>query len=709
MSNISTFGTYTIARLGIYASQKALNVTGNNIANINTKGYARQTVDQYSLNTGGGDRNKSSLDTRIGSGALVQSISQLRDQYIDVRYRVEQANVGYSETRENALNTIASVLDEVGDGDDGEGVLEARFEEMVQMMQELNTKGAGKDDFDTLFRSAANSVIDTLHNYAARLDVMRDNEMEGMRTDIDNVNSILTRIQDLNASIRRVDIYNGNSLEQRDERNLLIDELSKYIKIDVTTEREQLDKNVYVDKLVIKTDNVPQRTLVDGIYATQLSIRASEGADGEMVEDPDLNLNIGPLQDVYGRRLVLSDSSKEEEGDESKALEGKELGFVLSSILAAREEPEEYSYDKDDKIAYAKVDGESGNSEIVVQITRGEGDSAQTWNVSLEEIRQLKPIQGETMDEIGRIYETNYKSFDVVSPSSMEDEVQITAKVESKYYGAAQLGDQELYGSLQARREMLTKQGVFSTAEQLEADSAADSKHGYPYYQKSLDVLASTFAGLLNSANLADGMGDTRPLFSNDGSADTWEDPPITASNISISKSWANGSLRVTTTATENGDLQSTASDNLTRILNLITTPQQFTPQGGRNQGFETDDEGNTLYDSETGYPIPAGGDGKINGDAASKDVFFTGSFQEFFTQHLSGGLGMEIKLTQTMKNNYEKTADDLYVDRDSVMGVDLNDEAMNMMTYEKSYSAACRLLTTYDSMLDKLINGTAV
>ena len=40
---------------------------------------------------------------------------------------------------------------------------------------------------------------------------------------------------------------------------------------------------------------------------------------------------------------------------------------------------------------------------------------------------------------------------------------------------------------------------------------------------------------------------------------------------------------------------------------------------------------------------------------------------------------------------------------------MDLNEEATGMIQFSKSYSAACRLLTTLDSMLDKLINGTAV
>ena len=44
---------------------------------------------------------------------------------------------------------------------------------------------------------------------------------------------------------------------------------------------------------------------------------------------------------------------------------------------------------------------------------------------------------------------------------------------------------------------------------------------------------------------------------------------------------------------------------------------------------------------------------------------------------------------------------------RQSVSGVDLNDEATNMMVFQKSYAAACQLMTTLDSMLDKLINDT--
>ena len=45
----------------------------------------------------------------------------------------------------------------------------------------------------------------------------------------------------------------------------------------------------------------------------------------------------------------------------------------------------------------------------------------------------------------------------------------------------------------------------------------------------------------------------------------------------------------------------------------------------------------------------------------------------------------------------------------ESVMGVDLNDEATSLMVYQKAYTAACRLMTVLEEALDSLINGTVV
>ena len=95
-----------------------------------------------------------------------------------------------------------------------------------------------------------------------------------------------------------------------------------------------------------------------------------------------------------------------------------------------------------------------------------------------------------------------------------------------------------------------------------------------------------------------------------------------------------------------------------------------------------------------------------VQPDADEPGAMFHGNFREVFTS-ISGKLGMDQYVTSGMVDSYELMTLDLENDRQSVSGVDLNEESTSMMQFSKSYAAACKLLTTLDSMLDKLINGT--
>ena len=54
-----------------------------------------------------------------------------------------------------------------------------------------------------------------------------------LKDQVDTVNNILTSLRDLNISIRDADIRGDAALELRDQRNLLLDQLSQYMDIDV--------------------------------------------------------------------------------------------------------------------------------------------------------------------------------------------------------------------------------------------------------------------------------------------------------------------------------------------------------------------------------------------------------------------------------------------------------------------------------------------
>lgn len=588
MSNVSTFSAFTTARLGLYSSQKAMEVVGNNIANINTTGYTRQVLNQKSVYMGGADRYLSNSDVTVGSGARCVSVSQLRDPYLDIRYRNEMASVGAMDSKLSGLEQLTTILDEVGAGDDGEGVIEAQISDMIEQLENLATVGAGADEYDTLVRSSASSLVTLFNTYADKLQTLKENQETSFDQDLDTVNSILTNIREMNETIRKNQIHGSDALELQDERNLLIDQLSQYIRIDVTYEKEDLGDGTTVDNLVIKmagadaASPTKNSVLIDGNYATQLSITQVTDVDtGDLVDSPNFDITLAALTD------------------------------------------------KNDKVL-------DGSTEL-------------------------------------------------------------------------NLSDNDLYGSIQSSREMLTEKGEYATAAELAADSNASTKRGIPYYINTLDALANKFAAVLNEANTLDasviyvqdvggnfldssGNVTTDPtayvlkdeysyydggvLFSNSGNGDDTDG--ITAGNISISQSWANRSVQLLQSKEPHYQEQSTDNSNLTHILYLMTADQDYKP-----------------------------GDITAGEDASAKDTtFFSGSFQEMLSD-ISSTLANDVKTTTSMLDNYTEAADNLYVERDSVSGVDLNDEAVGMMQYQKSYSAACRLLTTLDSMLDKLINGT--
>lgn len=613
MSTISTFGAFTTARLGMTASMMGLNVTGNNIANINTSGYTRQVVDQISLKLNGPDRYAN--NPRVGQGTLVTGISQLRDPYLDIRFRDEQSSVGAMDSKLSALEQIAAIIDEVAKGD-GNGMIEKQINDLIQQLQSFNTENASKEEFDSLVRSSASALCTLFNNYAKDLEGVRDNLDTSFRQDLTHVNELLENIRNLNESIRNSEIHGDSALEMKDQRNTLIDELSQYMKIDVIYSQEPIGAGKYVQKLTIKLADDSQTTLVDGNYGTQLSIRQ------EPKPNPDYDEN-APETDPNSRKYLT------ENGDTTN-----------NRNLAAKIDSPDYSLD------YSAL-----------------------------------------VDKRGRVLEGS---------------------------AGGHLAEGAIYGSLQASREMLTAEGEFAAG----ADPAKGTViRGIPYYQKALDALANRFAEVMNEANQpyrVDSEGyylnengdriqdngiflkkDTalseaqqkfleeqgqrlgKVLFSNSNTSD--DDSNITAANISISNSWSTGAGRITTTAVVNADNSSpsTANDNLTHILAQFTTDFTYRPSD-------------------------------LPGDDYSDTPYFTGTFQEKLAD-ISSILGNDMSTTTTMLENYYSAALEIDTSRDAVSGVDLNDEAANLMQYQKSYAAACRLMTTLDEALDKLINDTGI
>lgn len=318
MSTMGTFDAFTSARLGIYAAQHGLRVTGNNVSNINTVGYTRQRLDQVSFKAGAYDRYRSQLDNHVGSGALVMSINQIRDPYLDVRYRNVSADVGYHDKMLNGLNHIQSILDEVGKGEDagdnekGDGLLHAQIQDLRDKLLAFSKEPTVSNN--NLVRTSASILCGMFNDYARRLDTLYQETVEDFNSQVTEINECLTNIRDLNREIRDCEIYGDNALELRDERNRQIDALSHYLHIKVIYTEEDVGCGQKVEKLSIYLDDenpdpkmrTDDSMLIDGVFGSQLTV-----PEERVVLNPYFGSDIAGLEGVKNF-LYLTDQPLED-------------------------------------------------------------------------------------------------------------------------------------------------------------------------------------------------------------------------------------------------------------------------------------------------------------------------------------------------------------------------------------------------------------
>ena len=281
----SSFAGFTTAQLAMRASQKALDVTGQNIANINTKGYTRQRLDLISFSTGRGvSKYESSLNVKVGSGVLTTGLSQIRDPFLDIRYRNEVANAGTQDQKLAIMKDLETVFDEVT-----KNGIQNQISEISTMLQKLSSE-VGNSEFDSMVKSSSDVLTKMFNQYAKQLDSIRAEHETNLDIDIDTINDLLSNIHKLNETIKINHIHGNSALELQDQRNSLIDELSGYMKIEVKYEIEQITDQVSVEvpkiSLVGDTGKIP---LIDGNFKTEISKEtAADGKTNIKMTMPDI-------------------------------------------------------------------------------------------------------------------------------------------------------------------------------------------------------------------------------------------------------------------------------------------------------------------------------------------------------------------------------------------------------------------------------------
>lgn len=272
-----TFLSFETAKRALNVSQAGLDTVGHNIANVNTKGYTRQRVDQVSIHSNYQSKYQifGSRGQNAGQGADIVGISQIRDPYLDTRYRNEAATYGELSVKNAGFTDLEKVLDEIKTN----GVV-SQLQDFINQLTKYQ-KEADSAEYATVVRNSAAQLTQVLNKTASELAGVSEQHLYDLKVSVLDLNSILERIAYLNNQIRETNMYGNPANEMNDERNLLIDQLSEYLPIRVTRTPEKISEDITIERVSIQlvdSSKVPIQAfdLVDNHKFNKFAVGESE-------------------------------------------------------------------------------------------------------------------------------------------------------------------------------------------------------------------------------------------------------------------------------------------------------------------------------------------------------------------------------------------------------------------------------------------------
>lgn len=272
---MSTFGSLNAATTALWAQRRALDVTGQNISNVNTEGYSRQRVDLQAM---GGSVVPAFFSTSsgIGNGVSADDVTRIRDAFLEGRGHTEHANSARLTTENDTYTLVEQAFREPGDT----GIqnllsdMWSGWEDVANQPQDQAARGQVLKRLETL--------VGGIHFSQASLGAQWTQSRESLDVLVSDVNAAATNIADLNKAILRANQSGTPANDLSDQRDLLVMKLADQVGATV-----RHGDNGVVDVLV------GGMTLVAGSTAGSLATAGTTSVDGVTADPPRIVTGTG--------------------------------------------------------------------------------------------------------------------------------------------------------------------------------------------------------------------------------------------------------------------------------------------------------------------------------------------------------------------------------------------------------------------------------
>ncbi len=228
----STFYGLEIAKTGLFTAQNQLDLTSHNMANADTVGYTRQRLATAALPPGAKTKFiAEDIRTTSGRGVEALHIEQIRNPFLDYQYRKENSTAMRLANKEQYFSYVESLFNgELVDMKEATG-LTSMFEGFYNSLHAL-VETPSDPEIRANVRQNAIALTDSMNYYYNKLVEQQDTLNESVRVAVNDVNEMSKEIADLNKQIYEFELNGARANDLRDQRNLLLDEMSSIIKIE---------------------------------------------------------------------------------------------------------------------------------------------------------------------------------------------------------------------------------------------------------------------------------------------------------------------------------------------------------------------------------------------------------------------------------------------------------------------------------------------
>ena len=214
---------YSIGLSGLSAAQSAIDVIGNNIANAATPGYHKKEVSltpAYSKQMG---------DIFLGGGVQVNDIIRRVDSLLEQEILRQNSSLTSLSQELQTLSTVESALGELSGG----GNLSLAIDNFFNSVDDLSGHPS-----DSVRQSHVVNAAENLSDQFRRVGVFLDDLQNRMKFEaeviVDQVNKLTSEIAVFNDSIRRIEVGDGDAGSLLDQRDKLVSDLSGLVQIRAT-------------------------------------------------------------------------------------------------------------------------------------------------------------------------------------------------------------------------------------------------------------------------------------------------------------------------------------------------------------------------------------------------------------------------------------------------------------------------------------------